>query len=455
VIVNLFEHDFSKSLTFISPFYYLVAMSMDYKKVQDFLFVRSAKGMKLGLAHIRNLLAELDNPENAFPSIHIAGTNGKGSTAAILESILRAAGYQSGLYTSPHLVDMRERIRIRGKCISEKEVVDQITSLESLLESTGVSFFEILTALAFLHFKTFQVDIAVLETGLGGRLDATNLVTPLLSIITDIGLDHTRILGRRLLDVAREKAGIMKPDVICLSGARNKRVQTFLSQYAEENKTPFQLIHNKVQISNIQCSDQGSWFNFKTEKSEYKKLYLRLLGEHQIENSALVIQAVEILREKGWDISEKSVRLGLETVQWPARLELVQGSPRILLDSAHNVMSIQKLVNTLKTLFTYKRLILVFGVLADKNYNKMFESIAPLADEIILTKPLSDRALEPKMLLDHPSLKNRKPKVLPDIGEAWSVTLKTAQKDDLICAAGSIYFVGEIRKELRNTLCDY
>jgi len=423
---------------------------MNYQQIQEFLFTRRAKGMKLGLEHIRDLLNQLGNPENTFPSIHIAGTNGKGSTAAILESILRAAGLKSGLYTSPHLVDMRERIQIRGECISEKSVIEQIIATKLLLDATGVSFFEILTALAFLHFQG-NVDVAVLETGLGGRLDATNFVTPILSIITDIGLDHTRILGKTLENVAGEKAGIMKAGVICLSGAKNKKVQNFLRDYAKKNGTPFQLVQNQVEISNIHCTDQGSWFDIKTKNLEYKKLYLELLGEHQIHNATLAIQAVEILREQKWDISEQAIREGLANVSWPARLELIQDKPKILLDSAHNPLGMQKLMQALQTLFTWKRLILIFGVLADKDYKKMFKAIAPLADEIILTKPLSDRALEPDALLEHPMSRKKNSTVLPNIGKALDAARERAGKEDLICAAGSIYFVGEILRILKNS----
>ena len=415
-----------------------------YKQATDYLFSRKARGMKLGLKNMRRLLDLLEHPEDEFKSIHIAGTNGKGSTAAILESILKESGYKTGLYTSPHLIDMRERITIRGTQISEDEVLDILNRMISHIEKSNATFFEILTAMAFMHFSINHVELAVIETGLGGRLDATTLLKPILTIITAIGLDHTKILGKGLKEIAREKAGILKQGITCISGTNSDDVKKYLSEFAEDKKSPLLFTAKNSKISNIRLSNTGSHFDAQTNTTHYKDLHLKLLGNHQLENCRTALQAVEYLNENGYQIPEYGIRKGLKNVSWRARLELLQDNPQILIDSAHNPMGMQTLVQTIQTQFTYNRLILIFGVLADKNYKEMFSEITPLVHHFILTKPLSDRALDPHELLKLPGTENRQTDVIPDIGEAWNRALSIANKDDLICACGSIYFVGEI-----------
>ncbi len=415
-----------------------------FQQAVDYLFSRRAQGMKLGLENIRNLMDRLGHPERRFPSIHVAGTNGKGSTVAILESILREAGYKTGRYISPHLVDMRERIQIRGQSIGQNKVVETIQHMLPHIEATGASFFEILTAMAFLHFSENDVDMAVLETGLGGRLDATTVVMPRLTLITEIGLEHTRILGKRLASIAREKAGILKSGIPCVCGATHWRVKEALSQAAEERNVPLQFTSDHVRISHLHLSEYESRFDCRTQTTNYKSLSLRLLGHHQVKNAALALLAVDELREQGWHIPEEAVRMGLQHVDWRARLDVLQRNPTVVLDSAHNPMGIRTLTRALKTLFQYKRLILVFGVLQDKNYRRMYRQIAPMAEAIILTRPLSDRALEPNALLTLPASQGKRVEVLPDIRDAWLRGMELAHQEDAVCCAGSIYFVGEV-----------
>ena len=415
-----------------------------YPQAVEYLFSRRAKGMKLGLDNIRNLVERLGHPENRFPSVHVAGTNGKGSTVAILESILRQAGYQSGRYISPHLVDMRERIQIRGESISERDVVEMIRNMKPHIEAAGASFFEILTAMGFLAFAGNKVDIAVLETGLGGRLDATNVVTPLLTLVTEIGLEHTRILGNRLEAIAGEKAGIFKPGIPCLSGASHSRARKALARLAAERDVPITFTKNSVRISGVRLTDTGSWFDCQTNAAQYRNLIINLLGSHQVRNAALTLLAVDRLRDQGWHITEDAVRKGLENVPWQARLQVLRRNPTVLLDSAHNPMGIRTLVKALNTLFTYDRLVLVFGVLRDKAYRQMYNRLAPLADVVILTRPLSDRALDPEELTHLPASKDRHVEVIPDIAKAWNRAMTLTNRGDLVCGAGSIYFVGEV-----------
>jgi dihydrofolate synthase/folylpolyglutamate synthase len=431
----------------------------NYKDIETYLFNSRVKGMKFSLEPIQALMDRLNHPYRAFPSIHIAGTNGKGSTAAILESVLRAAGYQTGLYTSPHLVDMRERIIIRGKPISKKEVIETIRFLGSHIEATHVSFFEILTAMAFLYFAKNKIDIAVLETGLGGRLDATNVIHPVLTLLTEIGKDHTKILGKNLKSITEEKAGILKPDVLCISGTKRDMVKNTLIQIKKEKQVPFLFLENEVDVQNVRLTDDGSWFDYLSGPSVYKNLYLKLLGEHQISNAALALMAVDTLRKKGWTVSEEAIRKGLEAVVWPARLQMLQREPMLLLDSAHNPMGIKTLVKALTSIFKYHRLILVFGVLEDKEYRTMTRKIIPLADAVILTKPMSDRALDPEILSRLSVFNDKSVQVIPDIPAAWEKAIRMAQKDDLVCGCGSIFFVGEVlrfwRENKRSRLDDH
>jgi dihydrofolate synthase/folylpolyglutamate synthase len=423
---------------------------LTYQQAVKYLFDRSAGGMKLGLDQIRALMGRLNHPEQNFPSIHIAGTNGKGSTAAILESILRAAGYRTGLYTSPHLVDMRERILVRGRSLSEKEATEMIRFLKPHSDATNASFFEILTALAFLYFTKNTIDVAVLETGLGGRLDATNVIRPILTVLTEIGMDHTNILGKNLRTIAGEKAGILKPGILCISGTKKRAVRDTLIRIAGEKGVPIRFLKEAVHIKNISLTEDGSWFDYRSDRSQYDQLHLNLLGSHQVENGALALMAVDALREAGWSISGKAIRQGLESVVWKARLQVLQKHPTLLLDSAHNPLGIDSLVRALTSIFKYDRLILVFGVLKDKAYRIMVQKIVPLADEIILTKPLGDRALDPERLSRLSIFNGKSVQVIPDILDAWEKAVQMAGRNDLVCGCGSIFFVGEVLRMWEN-----
>lgn len=415
----------------------------DYKKLTEFLFTRHAKGMKLGLENITKLLNLLDNPQNNFSSVHITGTNGKGSTVAILESILREAGYRCGRFTSPHLVDMRERINFMGKAISENEVVHLLDRLKNFIESTGTSFFEILTAMSFLFFKEKECEIAVLETGLGGRLDATSTVNPLLTIITDIGFDHTKTLGKTLKSISFEKAGIWKTGVPCISGVKNGWVKTYLYKYAEQKNVPLTFVSDAVRLSNLELSDKGTLFKAETPGSDYSGLYLSLTGEHQVHNAAAALLAVDVLQKQNWKIDDEAVRKGLKNVLWPGRLQVLQEKPTLLIDAAHNLMGMKAFVKSLK-LFDYDKLILLFGVLRDKDYRAMLNLIAPLCSRIILTEPEISRALDPKEIEVLPETRSWNIQTIKDIDQAWSEAVHSAGPDDLVCAAGSIYFIGKI-----------
>ena len=400
--------------------------------------------MKLGLDTTIDLMGRLGNPQKGLRCVHVAGTNGKGSTSAILDSILRQAGYNTGLYTSPHLIDMRERIRTDGRPISRSDVVRMTETLLPHSEATGASFFEILTAMAFLHFRDCRIDIAILETGLGGRLDATNVVIPELALITEIGFDHTKILGNRLRTIAGEKAGILKSGVPSIIGATNPGVREYFRSIAQDRGFPVLFSREAVRISKISLSDAGGRFDLTTPAGEYKDLFVGLLGGHQIENSTLAVLAAEELIHQGWLIPERAIRRGLERVRWEGRLEILGIRPTLLVDSAHNPMGMRSLAEAIRVLFRYDRLILVFGVLCDKDFRGMLDAILPLVHRMIFTKPLSDRALDPERLAGLDLVQGKEPMVVPDIGRAWEAAKQDAGPKDLIVGAGSMYFIGEI-----------
>ncbi len=417
---------------------------LTFQEALDFLYTRHATGMKLGLDHIRALVKDLKHPERTFKSIHIAGTNGKGSTASILASVFQAAGYKTGLYTSPHLISVRERIQINSVMISESRFTDYLQKYRPLFEKNRASYFEIMTAMAFLYFADEKVDIAILETGLGGRLDATNVITPELCIITDISFDHTKTLGRRLKLIAAEKAGIYKQNIPCVTGVQRPQIIAHLKDLAKQKSVPVFSTREEVHTKNYALNETGCRFQFKWKDTVLHNLHLNLLGIHQVKNASTALLALQVLQQNEWAFSEQDVRQGLQSVNWPARLQLLPGVPRLLIDSAHNNAGIRNLVYNLNSLFSFRKLIFVFGVLRDKDYSAMLHKIASVADVILFTKPDNERALDPTVLSCHDSVSKKTTEVYESINEAINRACAIAGHEDLICAAGSIYFVGEV-----------
>lgn len=417
---------------------------MNFQEVLDFLYTRHATGMKLGLENIQSLVKDLNHPEREFKSLHIAGTNGKGSTASMLSSIFQAAGYKTGLYTSPHLIHIRERIQINGTLIPENRFVEYIEAHQSVIQKNKASYFEIMTLLAFLYFRDEKVDIAILETGLGGRLDATNVIHPELSLITDISFDHTKTLGKTLKQIAGEKAGIFKKRVPVVTGVQRPSIVDYLKNLADQKQAPFYSTKDWVHYKINKIDATGGYFNLKYAETIFDDLHLNLIGSHQIKNACTALLATQVLNQCGWHLSEKVIRSGLNKVNWPARLQLLPGMPKLLVDSAHNHAGVKHLVFSLKKIFQYKRLIFVFGVLKDKDYSAMLEMIASVSDCMIFTKPNNDRALDPRLLQQNQIVQHKQTEVHEYVKNAIERAYILADKDDLICAAGSIYFVGEV-----------
>ncbi len=374
-------------------------------------------GTQLGLGRIEMLLSELGNPEQTLKAIHVAGTNGKGSVCAMINTILQNAGYRVGMYTSPHLVDFKERFLINNKKISEKDVVKQVETLKPIAEKvkeklSQPTYFEVTTAVAFNYFAEQEVDYAVIETGLGGRLDATNVISPLASIITNIDFEHTDYLGNTLEKIAYEKACIIKKNKPTITAA----------------------VEPALSVIKDVCSKKNSKL-IVVDKKYNGQLSLR--GEFQKINASV---AVETIKELDIGVEKDVLETALQKVKWPARLDMRKIKGRqILFDSAHNPACVRVLLPELKN-FQYDKLILVAGILKDKDYKEMLELLETAADEIILTKPQIERAQEPGILAK--SLK-KEPKIILNSNFAVDYALNSAKKDDLILITGSMYLVGE------------
>ncbi len=398
--------------------------------------------MHFGLESIAELLSRLGNPQNDYKTILIAGTNGKGSTATMTASILESAGYKTGLYTSPHLVNVRERIVINGKKIARKDFGQIIADIKEKIKNP-LTYFELLTAVALVYFQRQKVDIVVLEVGLGGRLDATNVCRPLVSIITNIAFDHMAYLGNTLESITREKAGIIKQNGICLTAAKQKNVLQVLKNICVERKAKLYRLGADIKI----VKQKNSFFAYQGLHRKLSGLTISLQGEHQLANAALAVAAVELSDKNGLKISNNAIRAGLRKAYLDARLEVLQKEPFFLLDGAHNPAGINSLCRALKKDFSYKRLILIFNSLLDKDYCRMLKKIAPLACKIILTKLKTTRAELPDNMLNILEKIGYKAIVTENVGQAIQKAQSLAGKQDLICATGSFYLAGEVKQK--------
>jgi len=399
------------------------------------------RGIQLGIGPISRLLERLGNPQDEYRAVLIGGTNGKGSTAAILSSILVKEGMQVGLYTSPHLCDFRERIRVNGRMVEEEMLCSLIDKVREKT-SKDITYFEFATALAFLYFSQCRVDIAVVEVGMGGRLDATNLVSPEVSIITNVSLEHQDYLGGDLKSIAREKGGIIQEGGVCITAAKGRRVIDTLQEICRQRGA---VLYRTGRDMRVRRSAKGS-FSYYGINKRYRGLTLSLTGRHQIANAALALAAVDLLTGKGVGIGDTSVAEGLRDVRWEGRLELVSRNPRTVVDGAHNPAGIATLCKSLVSDFSYRRLIVVFGALRDKDYAGMLKRLLPLAGILILTRPKEERAARTEELLSVISPCRGHVEVVEDSKEALARARFLAGRDDLICVTGSLYLVGEIKR---------
>ncbi len=421
--------------------------NIEYEKTIDYLYGLQHIGIKLGLDNITSLLDLLGKPHTCFKSVHLAGSNAKGSTAAFIACILQSAGYRVGLYTSPHLIDFTERIKVNGEPISPRKVIEFTASIRGLIENNpcfGVhpTFFEFTTAMAFYHFADAGVDIAVVETGMGGRLDATNVLHPLLSIITNISLEHQQYLGHSLGKIAQEKAGIIKPGGMVMCGVEDIEAKNVIKDECKNRRAELYSLRPSFNWRLKDSSLEGQRFDLDTPPTEYKDLQIGLLGDFQLRNAALAVGAVELLGKQGLTVTEEAVRDGLARTKWPGRMQVISQKPYILLDGAHNPRASRALAANLPKLSDYNRLILILGMLKDKDIAGVVGEWIDSADLFILTKPDSVRAASPKDIarLIPPHMQV----VIEDSVElAISHAKDLADDATLICITGSLYTVGE------------
>jgi len=422
---------------------------MNYEESLDWLDGFQQFGMKLGLDRIKYICKELGDPQKSLKVIHVGGTNGKGSVCRFLESILLANGYSVGVYISPHLQHFSERIVVDGKEIPGDDVVSLVKRVKPVVEKmiqkgNGPTYFEIVTALAFQYFSDRNVDFAVVEVGLGGRFDATNVVNPVVSIITNVSLEHSHVLGKKVEEIAFEKAGIIKNDVPVVTGAQGKVLEV-IEKVANEKKAPINVV-GKADWERYYGSLDGQEFCVKGFLKDYN-VKTSLLGEYQGENIALTLAVVEILQMNGFYISDDSINNGISKTFHVGRMEVIGRDPVILLDGAHNPTGMQVLVDTLENDFDFSRLILVLGVLSDKDIKSMLQVIVPLADVVVTTKSRNTRAFDPsklKELIEELGFRNEVV-IQDEIPNAINYAKSITKKSDLICVTGSLFTVGEVR----------
>jgi len=420
-----------------------------------YLYSLQERGMKFGLANVRHLLAEVGNPQKNFRSIHVAGTNGKGSTCAFLASILMECGCSTGLYTSPHLVQFNERIRIDGRAIRDRTLASYVTRLRPMIEETGATFFEATTCIAFLHFAECGVDIAVIEAGLGGRLDATNVLTPMLSIITNVDLDHTEILGTTLQAIAKEKGGIIKQDVPCITGSKDRRVLNTLSRIAESRSAPLYRPEEILRSRCLTLKRGACVVSFSGKRVHARNASLGLFGVHQYRNSLIATSAIDLLLWRhprsipGY--SSVALRRGLRLVSANSgirgRFEILRRDKRVILDVAHNPGAAQTLIQAIKDIFQEK-IVLVFGVMKDKDYSSMLGSLLSAASHVVAVRPRTERSLPAKMLRKELKRQGIVPYRGGTPARGLNIALRLAGRKGRVLVTGSHYVVGETIKAI-------
>ncbi len=422
---------------------------VDYEKTSNFDYKKSLK-----LERMMSFSARLGDPHKNIKAIHVAGTKGKGSVSSFVNSILMEAGYRVGLYTSPHLVSFRERIRINGVPISEEDVarlmekmIPRIETMEK--EEERPTYFETCTMIAFLYFKENSVDFIVLETGMGGRLDSTNVVNPLVSVITPVSYDHIKHLGTVIEDIASEKCGIIKNNSVVVSSSQVPDALAVIKRVASEKNAKFYLAGKDSFCKKIHSDLDRQTFSLITKCGEYPHLEVKLLGDFQIGNAATAVLAIEGLRHYGIFVDKSAVSAGLLNARWPGRFEILRKKPFIIVDGAQNGQSAFILKKTVKDNLKYGKLLLILGIMSDKDVENICRELSSIADYVITTKSGSDRAASPEFLRERMlHYKNIDVVTTGSVREALDKALAMADKNDAILVTGSLYVVGEAMEAL-------
>lgn len=431
---------------------------INYERVQ----VEAYSTSDFKLERMRVLLSLIGNPHERIPAVHVAGTKGKGSTCSMIASVLAAAGYRAGLYISPHISSFEERMTVNGVRPSPDEFVELVNRLlptiahmDGLPGQMQPTYFELATAIAWLYFEDQRVDFAVLEVGLGGRLDSTNLCRPLVSVITNVSRDHTHILGSTVRQIAWEKAGIIKSGVPVVSGVSHPDAIEIVEQMCRERGAPLSLLGREIHATNRRHVDEpsagdispDSLIDVSTLRMEWRDIAIGLRGAHQVGNAALAVAAVEELQARGVSISEAALRRGLLQVRWPARVEVVARRPTVILDAAHNWESAKALVATLREDFAPRRKLLIFAATRDKDVSGLLRLLLPEFDTILFTRYLDNPRGVPVDELQSfvASVSNRQVHLTEDPVTAWRLAQRWASADDLIAITGSFFLVAELR----------
>lgn len=428
---------------------------MDYGAALEWLYTIRRFGPKRTLQPTRHIMELLDNPQNNFKIIHIGGTNGKGSTSAITANILRHQGYKTGLFTSPHLENFTERIQVNGQEIQREDVARIITRIAPLFEQMldypepmPLRFFDIVTALAFVYFNEQKVDYAVLEVGLGGRLDATNIIIPVVSVITNIGYEHTNILGDTLEEIAFEKAGIIKPDTTLVTATQDPQVLQVFQREAENKNTQTIQIGDQVTTKTTKSDETGQRFTVTTPHATYQDLHIPLIGAHQVANAATAIAAVEAAHDPVTDLSE-AIRKGLADVYWPGRLEIIHENPLIVLDCAKDGEATEAVRKSIYN-FKYAKLVSVVSISSDKKHPAMMRNISQISDHVILTKhSVMNRATDPQNLADLVTMNGVSNEIVPQQEKAFKKAVMITSPSDMVLVIGSVFLVGDARAYYR------
>ena len=422
----------------------------NYSKTIKELYRLEQFSIKLGLENITALCRMLHHPQMTYPTIHIAGTNGKGSTSFFLQKILMEYNLDVGLYTSPHLADFRERIRVNDALIDEKSVIKIWSKIKPKVLFLHATFFEATTAMAFHFFKQQKINLAVIETGLGGRLDATNILNPAIAIITPVDIDHTTYLGSTLEEIALEKAGIIKKGVSLFSASQYPQVRQILKQYKSAAEQMFYYDH-MIKVENVKLFPTCSIFDFydKINRQHFKKVYLNAASRFQIDNALLAyLAARRYLKAVHIKFNQEKLREALEKVHWHGRLDKVSSNPDIYFDVSHNVAGFKNTLDFIKNIFKNKSLYLLIGLLADKDYPSIVKLVSGIFKGIVVTEPESKRALKAGKLNKEFLKYDRNVKIIKDLKKAYDFSVKNLAQEDVLFVMGSHFLVGALLKKM-------
>ncbi len=409
---------------------------------------------KLGLGRMRALLEEMGNPQDSYPTVHVGGTAGKGSVATMVSKILEAAGYRTGLHVTPHLQDIRERMQVNGRLPKEREFVDLVAAVKNCVEKVESSkhgrpsYFEALLAIAFESFRREKVDAAVIEVGMGGRLDGTNVITPEVVVLTNVGLDHMEFLGDTVEEIAHEKVEIFKKGVDIVSGVTQPGVVDVVREKAENLGCRLDLLGKEMGYDRVKMRKGGSMFDLRIGGERYSDVELSMLGAHQVSNATLAVSTSLRLNGRGFKVGERHFRRALSGISVPGRFEIVRQGPTVIMDGAHNPMKIDAVVRTIGDCYPRRKVFFVFGAKRDKNVREMIEALSGLAAKFYFTSFESTTDFGKRMSYDPGELKcftDIDSEVIVDSKEAYRKALEEAGRDGIVCVTGSFYLVGELR----------